>query len=182
MRKAGWRFAGYVLIILILLVPAYYLISHRAAYAFKGSYVSNIYQDTGIPAQIIRVIDQGELSGVQKVETYILLPRRSYSRDSIIKVVKWYSSNQSNKWIYLKIFTNPDLAIKAQPLPPDRGFLLPKTGLSKFLEKMKESHDAAFALNSPFESERIGFLEYRPILWLPFYWQKIDFNRLSDLR
>lgn len=182
MRKTGLRLAGYVLVILILLGFACHLKSSRAAFEFKGSYVSNIYQDTGIPAEVVRVFDRGELLGIQSIEAYILLPRRSYSRDSIIQVVKWYSGSQSNKWIYLKIFTDPVLAGQAQPLPANPGFMLPKTGLSRFLEKMNEPHDAAFGLNSLFDSEKAGFLEYRPVIWLPFYWRKTDFIRLSDLR
>lgn len=181
MRKTKRIIAGYTLAIFVLL-GVVYMISNLAAFTFTGSKLSNMYKEIGIAGKVVRIIDLKEIPELHPIEIYILIPRSSYSRESIIKIIKWYSSNQGNKWIYVKIFTNPELAEQAQPLPLERGLVLPKASWAKFKERLNEPHDAAFALNYPFDSEQSGFLEYRPVLWLPFYWRKIDFNSLSDLR
>ena len=97
-------------------------------------------------------------------------------------MARWYTGKHPDKWLYIRIFTDPKLLKEAQPVDINPGFVAPKVGWQLFGERAGKSQDATLILNSPFDQPGFVYFDYRPVLWLSFYWRTQSFNNMSDLR
>jgi hypothetical protein len=182
------KLAGVFIFIFILLPAGIYFTNYWKAYGFSGDYNSRAYQDTGIPFEVKREMEQFLRPDAPGIEAQILLPRRHYSREALFKVMKWYAEGHHRyKLIIVVFYTDPNqIPDEISPILPTYEVSAFKTewipGWGRFMQRTKLSHDAVLSKGTIMSEPEIVSFGYRPVLWLPFYWRTQQFDSISELR